>query len=152
MKMRASLAVIAACSAVLMGAAPASFAAGNDQSGAVHTIKPDQMRASKLVGSSVYDRNNQKIGSVQDLVLDKSGRVESVVVDVGSYLGVGGRNVAVKMSDIKTDNNRLTLDRTKAQLQQTASFQLEDRDTGAGQTASPPTGGTLGNGGTRITQ
>jgi len=40
-----------------------------------------------------------------------------VVVDVGSFLGVGGKYVAVPPTDIKTDNNRLTLDRTKEQLQ-----------------------------------
>jgi hypothetical protein len=69
-----------------------------------------------------------------------------VIVDVGSFLGMGGKNVAVKLSDLKTDNNRLTLDRTKEQLQQMANYSLEDRNTGAGTTASPVTGGRTGSG------
>ena len=55
-----------------------------------------------------------------------------MVVDVGSFVGIGGKNVAVKWSDIKTDNNRLTLDRTKEQLKQAADFKPKDTETGAG--------------------
>jgi sporulation protein YlmC with PRC-barrel domain len=108
------------------------------------TIQPDQVRASKMIGSTVYDVQNRDIGSVKDLVLDKDGRVADVVVDVGSFLGVGGKYVAVRMSDLKSDNNRLTLDLTKGQLQQMTAYNLTDRNTGAGTTTSPATGGQLG--------
>jgi sporulation protein YlmC with PRC-barrel domain len=107
-------------------------------------IHPDQIRASKMLGSTVYDVQNRSIGSVKDLVLDKDGKVDAVVIDVGSFLGMGGKYVAVKISDLKADNNRLTLDRTKEQLQQMANFQLENRNTGAGSSTSPTTGGHLG--------
>ena len=111
-----------------------------------HGIQSDEVRASKMIGSAVYDVQNRKIGSVQDLVLDKTGKIDVVVVDVGSFLGMGGKNVAVPLSDIKTDNNRLTLDRTKEQLQQMAEYRLEDRNTGAGTSTSPTQGGRLGTG------
>jgi sporulation protein YlmC with PRC-barrel domain len=107
-------------------------------------IQPDEMRASKMIGSAVYDVQNRKIGSVQDVILNKDGKVDAVVVDVGSFLGMGGKNVAIALSDIKTDNNRLTLDRTKEQLQQMAEYRIEDRNTGAGSSTSPPEGGRLG--------
>jgi sporulation protein YlmC with PRC-barrel domain len=111
-------------------------------------IQPDQIRASKVIGSSVYDQQNRKIGSVEDLVLNKDGTVADVVIDVGSTLGMGGKDVAVRLSDIKTDNNRLTLDRTKEQLQQMAQYRLENRNTGAGTSTSPVEGGRLGAGST----
>ena len=114
--------------------------AGSDQ------IRPDQVRASKMIGATVYDRQNEKLGSVQDLVLDKDGRVAAVVVSVGSVAGIGGKNVAVAMSDIKTDHNRLTLDKTKQQLDQAANYQLTDQVTGAGKSPSPVTGGQMGSG------
>ncbi len=107
-------------------------------------IQPDELRASKMIGSAVYDVQNRKIGSVRDLILDKSGKVDAVVVDVGSFLGMGGKDVAISLSDIKTDHNRLTLDRTKEQLQQMAQYRLENRNTGAGTSASPTEGGRLG--------
>jgi sporulation protein YlmC with PRC-barrel domain len=110
------------------------------------SIQPDEVRASKMLGSSVYDVQNRKIGKVDDLVLNKDGKVDAVVIDVGSFLGMGGKDVALLPSDIKTDNNRLTLDRTKEQLQQMASFNLENQNTGAGTSTSPVEGGNLHNG------
>ena len=109
-------------------------------------IQPDQLRASKMIGSAVYDLQNRKIGKVQDLVLGRDGRIDLVVVDVGSFLGVGGKNVAVKPTDIKADNNRLTLDANKEQLQQMPNYALKDRNTGSGTSASPVHGGKLGSG------
>lgn len=131
-------------------AAPAAFSQtahhGTANRAAEETIQPDQMRASKMIGSAVYDVQNRNIGKVRDLVLDRDGRVEAAVIDVGSFLGMGGKNVAVKLSDLKTDNNRLTLDKTKEQLQQMANYRLEDRNTGAGSSTSPVRGGKLGSG------
>jgi sporulation protein YlmC with PRC-barrel domain len=109
-------------------------------------IQPDEMRASKMIGSTVYDVQNRNIGSVKELILGKDGKIDKVVLDVGSFLGMGGKYVAVPLSDIKTDNNRLTLDRSKEQLQQMAEYRFEDRVTGAGTSTSPPEGGRLGTG------
>lgn len=111
-----------------------------------HGIQADEVRASKMIGSAVYDVQNRKIGSVADLILNKDGKIDAVVVDVGSFLGMGGKDVAVLPSDIKTDNNRLTLDRTKEQLQQMANYDLANRNTGAGTSTSPVEGGRLHNG------
>jgi sporulation protein YlmC with PRC-barrel domain len=105
------------------------------------TIQSNELRASKIIGSAVYDRNNEKIGSVQDIILGTGGKVDSVIVDVGTFLGIGGKNVAVQMNEIKTDHDRLTLGMSKNQLQSAPNYYLTDRNTGAGQTASSPEGG-----------
>jgi sporulation protein YlmC with PRC-barrel domain len=136
--------------ALLLGATPVAFAAQSTHSTSApqgqEFIQPDQMRASKMIGSSVYDLQNRKIGKVQDLVVGRNGQIDLVVVDVGSFLGIGGKNVAVKPTDIKTDNNRLTLDVNKERLQQMPDFSLRDRDTGAGTSISPVHGGKIGSG------
>jgi len=136
--------------AALLGATPIAFAAQpanhNAARQAQETIQPDQMRASKMIGNRVYDLQNRNIGKVRDLIVDRDGKIDAVIVDVGSFLGMGGKNVAVKPSDLKTDNNRLTLDVTKEQLQQMADYNLRDRETGAGTSASPVHGGKLGSG------
>jgi sporulation protein YlmC with PRC-barrel domain len=142
--------------ATLLGAMPLAYAQtthsttmnppSTTANRADETIQSDQIRASKMIGSAVYDVQNRKIGKVHDLVLDRDGKVAKVVVDVGTFLGMGGKSVAVQLSDLKTDHNRLTLDRTKEQLQQMANYRLENRSTGAGSTASPVHGGKLGSG------
>ena len=132
----------AAVALALAAAAPVAYA----QTATTHSIQTDEIRASKMIGSAVYDVQNRKIGSVDDVILNKNGKVDAVVIDVGSFLGMGGKDVAVLPSDIKTDNNRLTLDRTKEQLQQMASYNLENKNTGAGTSTSPVQGGNLHNG------
>ncbi|HVH78018.1 MAG TPA: PRC-barrel domain-containing protein [Stellaceae bacterium] len=89
------------------------------------TTQSGQLRASQLIGSTVYDVQNRNIGSVKDIVFGHDGTVEAVVVDVGAFLGVGGKYVAVSLEDLKTDNNRLTLNRSKEQLQGARSYQLD---------------------------
>jgi sporulation protein YlmC with PRC-barrel domain len=107
-------------------------------------MKPDQIRASKFMGSTVYDVQNENIGSVKDLVFDRDGRIEAAVIDVGTFLGMGGKNIAVKLSDIKTANNRLTLDMSKDRLKSAPEFKFpETSSTGssnppANRSANPP--------------
>src|ERR1051326_5038831 len=82
--------------AALLGTMPIAFAAQPAHpTGAqerAEFIQPDQIRASKMIGSSVYDLHNRKIGKVQDLILDRDGKIDLAVVDVGSFLGMGGRS------------------------------------------------------------
>jgi sporulation protein YlmC with PRC-barrel domain len=92
------------------------------------TVQPDQMRASKLIGTSVYDVQNQDIGSVKDVIVTRGGQVSSIVIDVGSFLGMGGKYVAVSLNDLKTNNDRLTLAQTKDQLKAAPAFELEPKD------------------------
>jgi sporulation protein YlmC with PRC-barrel domain len=140
----------AAVAALMMATAPLAYAqtatTAPDTVAASTMIHSDQIRASKMIGSTVYSVQNADIGKVQDLILDRDGRVASVIVDVGSFLGMGGKDVAIRLSDIKSDNNRLTLDMTKEQLQQAQAYQLENPDTGAGSSTSPVHGGQLGSG------
>lgn len=145
----------AAVTAILLAASPLAYAqssaAPQDNAASVANptgtaIQQDQFRASKMLGSTVYDLQNRDIGSVKDLIIDKDGRVAAAVVDVGTFLGMGGKYVAVPLSDIKTDHNRLTLDMSKEQLQQAQAYNLTNSNTGAGSTTSPVTGGQLGTG------
>jgi sporulation protein YlmC with PRC-barrel domain len=58
-------------------------------------------RASKVVGLSVYNDNNEKLGSINDLLMDKSGSIKAVVLGVGGFLGMGEHLVAVPLDKVK---------------------------------------------------
>ena len=58
-------------------------------------------RASKLVGLNVYNDNNESLGSINDLLTDKSGNIKAVVIGVGGFLGVGEHLVAVPFDKVK---------------------------------------------------
>jgi len=59
-----------------------------------------QWRASKVVGLKIYNSSNENLGSVNDLLLDKEGRIASVVIGVGGFLGVGERYVALPFDKV----------------------------------------------------
>src|SRR5215470_1495202 len=58
-------------------------------------------RASKVVGLNVYNDQNENVGSINDLLMDKSGNIKAAVISVGGFLGVGSRYVAVPFDKIK---------------------------------------------------
>jgi sporulation protein YlmC with PRC-barrel domain len=58
-------------------------------------------RASKIVGVSVYNNNNENVGSINDLLTDKNGTIKAVVIGVGGFLGMGEHLVAVSFDKIK---------------------------------------------------
>ena len=66
---------------------------------AVH--KDGQWRASKVIGVNVYNDNNEKIGEIEELIVDKSSKVENVVLGVGGFLGMGEHYVAVPLEKLK---------------------------------------------------
>jgi len=61
-------------------------------------------RASKVVGLSVYNDNNESLGTINDLLMDKNGNTKAVVIGVGGFLGVGEHLVAVPFEKIKFVN------------------------------------------------
>jgi sporulation protein YlmC with PRC-barrel domain len=60
-----------------------------------------EWRASKVVGLSVYNDKNEKLGSINDILMDKSGSIKAVVLGVGGFLGVGEHLVAVPLDKVK---------------------------------------------------
>ena len=59
------------------------------------------MAGSALIGAKIHNDQKESVGSINDVYLDDSGKVQAVVVSVGGFLGVGAKSVAVKWDDIK---------------------------------------------------
>lgn len=58
-------------------------------------------RASKLIGLDVYNQSNEKLGDINELILDKDGKVAAVIIGVGGFLGVGERDIAVSLGELR---------------------------------------------------
>ena len=61
----------------------------------------EEWRSSKLIGLNVYNDQNEKLGDISEILLDKSGKVDGVVIGVGGFLGVGKHDIKVEMSKLK---------------------------------------------------
>lgn len=136
--------LLTAAFAALMAASPAALAetagtAPADHGGVTtNRIEPGQIRATDLKGSTVYDGQNNNIGSIKDLVLARSGRVAAVVIDVD------GKNVAVPMRDLRfaMDSNdnlkKVTIDRGKNELKSAQAFDLDNTGNARSGSSAPP--------------
>ena len=92
---------------------PGSSSTSSAPAGAKFVTEQSQneFRGSKLVGLNVYGSDNQKIGDINEILLDKSGNAKAAVIGVGGFLGIGEKNVAVEFSSLewvntKPDTNR----------------------------------------------
>ena len=78
-------------------AAPAATTAGSHEK----MMLKGNWRASKLMGLDVYNEANEKLGDINELILDKNGKVNAVVIGVGGFLGMGEHDIAVSMDKLK---------------------------------------------------
>jgi sporulation protein YlmC with PRC-barrel domain len=105
-------------------------------------LLPGQIRVSEMTGAAVYDNQNQKIGSIKDIVLDPEGRVAVVVLNVSGALGMGGRHVAVGVNDLKITNTNgkphFTVNMLKDQLRTAQTYDLQDANRAGTATPPPP--------------
>ncbi|WP_262270604.1 PRC-barrel domain-containing protein [Microvirga yunnanensis] len=79
--------------------ASAAMAQTSPAPGFITRLEPGQMLASKVMDEDVVGADNKDIGDVEDLVLDRSGRVVAVVVEVDE--GIGDRTVALPLSAVQ---------------------------------------------------
>ena len=68
---------------------------------------PDEWRASKLAGVPIYGPDNKKVGTITDVLMNREGKAELVVIGVGGFLGIGEKDVSVPYDQVKfTDQPR----------------------------------------------
>lgn len=74
-------------------------------------------RTSKLMGLSVYNDSNEKLGDISEVLVDNSGKINAVIIGVGGFLGVGQHDIAVSFDKLKWVNEPIrsaSADRTPA--------------------------------------
>jgi sporulation protein YlmC with PRC-barrel domain len=110
-----------------------------DASAWITQLQPDQWRASDLERLDVYSSNNgDKIGDINELILDINGKVQAAVIGIGGYLGIGEREIAVPFDQIRFVNEP----RVNASGTTTGEARLAGASPGGGTVASPAATGT----------
>jgi sporulation protein YlmC with PRC-barrel domain len=107
--MKSVLAVALLGAAVIGGAAFAQSTQPADRAATATTGQPahaqmalkGSWRASKLMGLNVYNEANEKLGDINELLVDKSGKIEAVVIGVGGFLGMGEHEVAMSFESLR---------------------------------------------------
>src|SRR4051812_16901015 len=69
-------------------------------------MPPDLMRGSQLMGIDVYGADNQKIGDIDEVLVDRQGKIHGLVVGVGGFLGIGQKDVAIPFEQVQWMSNQ----------------------------------------------
>jgi hypothetical protein len=93
------------------------------------TQSANEWRSSKVVGLYVYNDANERLGSINELLMDSSGKVIKAVIGVGGFLGIGESDVAVDFAQLKFVNEP---------MRTTSTAPASDRPGTVGTTATSP--------------
>ncbi|HVY20308.1 MAG TPA: PRC-barrel domain-containing protein [Bauldia sp.] len=94
--------------------------------------------AKELMNATVYSATNENVGEVGDVILAQDGKIDAVVLDVGGFLGLGEKPVAIGFAglDIRKDTNgalfvytKFTKDQLEAAPQYDKNAYATSRDT-----------------------
>lgn len=86
-----------------------------------------QWLASEFLGQSVYNRDDEEIGSVDDLVIEEDGGITALVVGVGGFLGIGKKLVGVDLAAVDVERDeydmpKLVIDGSREALEEAPGF------------------------------
>src|SRR6187200_867838 len=96
------------------------------------SVPSDAMTVTHWHKQNVYDPSDAKIGAIEDVLVDREGRIVAFIVGVGGFLGMGEKDVAVPFNAVQLtskDNNKwyLVMNSTKDALKAAKGFKY-DRD------------------------
>ena len=79
---------------------------------------------------NVYDPSDNKIGEVNDVLIDRDGKATALIIGVGGFLGIGEKDVAVPFNAVRVttkDNNKwyLVMNTTKDALKGAKGFKYD---------------------------
>jgi PRC-barrel domain len=80
----------------------------------------------EYLGQAVYGPGKQKVGTISNLLVDTTGRATGVVLDVGGFLGIGTKEVAISFEALfpvrEDDQDAFLVEMTRAQLEAAPTF------------------------------
>lgn len=87
-----------------------------------------ELTTEMMTGARVYDTNDADIGEVSQLMVSDDGMIDNVIIDVGGFLGLGEKPIAVSFDELRilrTDDGtdiRVYIDATEYQLEEQPAF------------------------------
>lgn len=97
------------------------------------SLPSDSWTITNYYKQDVYDKAQNTVGKIDDVLMDKSGKVTALMVGVGGFLGVGEKDVALPFDAVHSEkkNNKwyLTVAETKDSLKNAAGYKYDSSTT-----------------------
>ncbi|MGO1076756.1 PRC-barrel domain-containing protein [Inquilinus sp. CA228] len=132
-------------------AAPSAAAPAGTVAEGQQQLPDTHMLGSDLIGASVSNANGESIGETSDVLVGKDSKtVDAVVIDVGGFLGIGSKSVAIPLDKLtigaRPDEGVKTA-MTKEQLEALPAFEGRKAEEPAAPATGTTGGTTTGSGG-----
>ncbi|HKJ63395.1 MAG TPA: PRC-barrel domain-containing protein [Hyphomicrobiales bacterium] len=92
-----------------------------------------EWRMATYLGSPIYSASGEKMGDVKDVLFDRTGKIQTVVIGVGGFLGLGEKRVAVPFEVVtyvdENDERRIIVPLTKEELQNAPAYKVSEKTT-----------------------
>jgi hypothetical protein len=125
MKRLASALVLTLLLAIPFGVASTA----NPSEQTMNSLPSGVLPMSDYYNQSVYDTKDNKIGDINDLLVEKDGKISAAIIGVGGFLGAGEKNVAIPFTALKlTEKNGkryLVMDTTKEALNKAPGYTFD---------------------------
>ncbi len=119
--------------AALLGFLTVSAFAAQETAKLQTSIPGNALTVTDWYKQDVYDPNNTQIGQISDVLVDKSGKVSTLIIGVGGFLGAGQKDVAVPFEEVQatTEDNKvhLVMNTTKDALKSAPGFKYDSSTT-----------------------
>lgn len=90
-------------------------------------VEVDQLTTEMLTGARVYGSTDEDVGEVGELLLTSDGKIDKAIIDVGGFIGIGEKPVAVSMNELtilQADGDvRVYIDSTQDALEQLPAYE-----------------------------
>jgi len=64
-------------------------------------VSSDELNTEDLTGTHVYGSNDEDVGEISELLVTENGKLDRAIIDVGGFLGMGEKPVAVTMDELE---------------------------------------------------
>lgn len=112
---------------------PGGSASGSAATGSASDLTGGQMASAEtMMGKNVYGTDNEKVGEVEDIILDSNGKAQQLVISSGGFLGIGEKQIAVDIGKANWDaqQERVQLSgMTRDQVKDMPEFEYSDTTT-----------------------
>jgi sporulation protein YlmC with PRC-barrel domain len=99
----------------------------------ISALPSDSWTITNYYKQDVYDKNQNTVGKIDDVLIDKSGMIAALMIGVGGFLGMGEKDVALPFNAVQAEkkNNKwyLTVDQTKDSLKGAAGYKYDSSTT-----------------------
>jgi hypothetical protein len=126
-----ALAILAGGSA--LAAEPSTMTSSSGNPAFMTAVPSDGFTVKDWYKQNVYDPSQKKIGEIEDVIIDKSGKVTAVIISVGGFLGMDTKDVAAPFAAVhptmKDNKWWLTMDTTKDALKSAPGYRYDSNTT-----------------------